>query len=245
MATEAGDAIPLHRHPKPHRELARRYRTQWKDKDYRIAVAASFFVFAGSVAASLLAGHFANTQASNPVDDLILSNVSVVNVDVLFVYGTFLFCVFVAVLAFAHPRRIPFTFFSLAIFFFIRAGFVMLTHIAPFPVQASPNFGGTIREYFFGSDLFFSGHTGSPFLMALIFWHEYRLRVAFLAWSVFFAGVVLLGHLHYSIDVASAYFITYSIFVLCEKWLPEYRALFYSDWPEEQIPEDQETATVV
>lgn len=231
---EAADTIPLHRHPKPHRELVRRYKHHWKDRDYRLAVAASLFVFAGSVAASLLAGHFANTHASNPVEDLILSNTPAMNVDFLFVYGTVVFCVFVAALAFAHPRRIPFVFFSLAIFFFIRACFITLTHIAPYPTQAEWTMGGTIRNYFFGSDLFFSGHTGSPFLMALIFWHEYRLRVAFLAWSVFFAGVVLLGHLHYSIDVASAYFITYTIFVLCERWLPEYRALFYSDWPEEE-----------
>ena len=236
---EAADSIPLHRHPRPHRELARRYKSQWRDKDYRLAAALSLLVFVGSVAASLLAGHFANRYASNPVDDLILSNTPAFNVDFLFVYGTALFVIFVASLAFAHPRRIPFTFFSLAIFFFIRAGFITLTHIAPFPEQAAVEFGSTIRHYFFGSDLFFSGHTGSPFLMALIFWHEYRLRIIFLAWSVFFAAVVLLGHLHYSIDVASAYFITYTIFVICERLLPDYRALFYSDWLEDAVPEPE------
>jgi membrane-associated phospholipid phosphatase len=38
-----------------------------------------------------------------------------------------------------------------------------------------------------------------------------------------FAIVVLLGHLHYSIDVLSAYFITFSVFHLCT-------FLFRKDW---------------
>ena len=44
------------------------------------------------------------------------------------------------------------------------------------------------------------------------------LRYLFLAWSVFFGIVVLLGHLHYTIDVLSAFFITYGI-VDIAKWL--------------------------
>ncbi len=41
----------------------------------------------------------------------------------------------------------------------------------------------------------------------------------FLDFSIVFAVVVLLGHLHYSIDVASAYFITFSIFSLAKERL--------------------------
>ena len=221
--------IPLRKHPAPHREIARRYKDHFKDKDYRAAVVSSFFIFLASLAASLAAGLFSKSHASNPVSDIVLSNTRVFNVDELFLYGTVLFVVFVGALAFAHPRRIPFTLHALALFFFIRAGFVCLTHIAPFPERAATDFGATIQKYFFGDDLFFSGHTGSPFLMALIFWREWRLRYVFLAWSVFFATVVLLGHLHYSIDVASAYFITYTIFCMAEWLFPEYRALFFSD----------------
>lgn len=231
---EALDTVPLHRHPRPHRELARRYREQFRNEDYRLAVALSVLALIASMGASLLAGHFSNTHASNPVADLILSNTPALHVDAFFVYGTFLFGIFVAAIAFAHPRRIPFTFMSLAVFFFVRAGFVTLTHIAPFPEQSATNFGGTIRHYFFGSDLFFSGHTGTPFLMALIFWESKQLRYTFLVWSIFFAAVVLLGHLHYSIDVASAFFITYSVFHLCETLFPGYRALFYSDLSDEE-----------
>lgn len=234
MESNQSNDLPLLRYPYPHRELVRRYREHFKDRDYRMAAIASFAALCGSIIASLMAGHFANVHASNYVEDIILSNTPALNLDTLFVFGTMLFTVFVGIVAFAHPRRIPFMFYSLALFFFIRAGFVTLTHIAPFPLRSDFDFGVTIRHYFFGSDLFFSGHTGSPFLMALLFWHEWRLRIMFLAWSVFFAFVVLLGHLHYSIDVASAFFITYTIYHIAQTLFPEYYALFYSDLPEDE-----------
>jgi membrane-associated phospholipid phosphatase len=67
--------------------------------------------------------------------------------------------------------------------------------------------------------------------MALIFWREKGLRYLFILWSVYMGIVVLLGHLHYSIDVASAYFITYSIFCIAVWLFPKDHKLFFSDVP--------------
>ena len=44
------------------------------------------------------------------------------------------------------------------------------------------------------------------------FWENNTLRYFYLAISVFFAYIVLVGHIHYSIDVFAAPFITYSIY---------------------------------
>jgi hypothetical protein len=93
-----------------------------------------------------------------------------------------------------------------------------MTHVGNFSTQAASTFGPAITRSFFGSDFFFSGHAGAPFLMALIFWDAPLLRYIFLAWSVFFSVIVLLGHLHYTIDVAAAYFITYGIYHIA-RWL--------------------------
>ncbi|HBB03313.1 TPA: hypothetical protein DCZ39_00140 [Patescibacteria group bacterium] len=50
-----------------------------------------------------------------------------------------------------------------------------------------------------------------PFLMALIFWKNKLMRYAFILAAMSFGIIVLLGHLHYSIDVLAAFFITYTI----------------------------------
>jgi membrane-associated phospholipid phosphatase len=54
--------------------------------------------------------------------------------------------------------------------------------------------------------------------MALIYWDDKPKRYLFLAWSVVFGATVLLGHLHYTIDVFAAFFITYGIYHLA-RWL--------------------------
>jgi hypothetical protein len=78
-----------------------------------------------------------------------------------------------------------------------------------------------VKEVWFtlqsGNDLFFSGHTGYPFLLALIFWNIPVLRYFFFLCSIAGGVVVLLGHLHYSIDVFSAFFIAYGVFEIAKK----------------------------
>src|SRR6185436_11646568 len=110
--------LPLHKHKSPHRELARRYKDHFARQDYRVAAVGSFLLFLASLFASILAGHFAKEVVTNPVADLVLSNTPALNVGGLFVYGTFLFVVFVGAISLAHPRRVPFIFISLALFFF-------------------------------------------------------------------------------------------------------------------------------
>jgi hypothetical protein len=106
---------------------------------------------------------------------------------------------------------LPFALKATALFLLVRAVFVALTHMAPSPIdpqKAAPFF----NSIFYGSDLFFSGHTGLPFLAALAFWHIPQWRAFYLAMTGFFGSVVLLGHYHYSIDVLAALFITHGVF---------------------------------
>ena len=176
----------------------------------RSAVQGAAFL-AASMIAIFAAVTYATVSASNHVTDLVLSNVGPLNVRFFFIYGTFTeFAVFGALLLW-RPNRLPFALKSMALFLLVRAVFVSLTHIAPFPIdpQKSAPF---LNSIFYGGDLFFSGHTGMPFLAALAFWHIPALRYFYLASTAFFGAIVLLGHYHYSIDVLAALFITHGIF---------------------------------
>lgn len=222
--------VPLYKTMAPLRELLRRYRAYFTKRDFRRALYLSMIFFAASVVASFYAINYANDVASNYVTDIILSNTPAFDVDGLFGYGTIALIAFIVLLVFTHPRRMPFTLNSMAAFYFIRSAFTSLTHLGPFPTLPPNGDWGTLLSHFlFGSDYFFSAHVGICFLMTLIFWDDKLLRYAFLAWSIYMAVVVLLGHYHYSIDVASAYFITYTIYVLCRKFFPTSLAIFESD----------------
>jgi hypothetical protein len=209
-------------------DIVNRYRACLFERSFQMSLVLSSVLFLMSIAMSFFAIQYATERASNSVTDIILSNIPAIDVDGFFVWGTLSLVVFSLFLLVANPQRVPFALNSLALFYFIRSIFVSLTHIGPFPILAGNEHWGTIAAHFlFGSDLFFSAHTGAPFLFALIFWHKKELRYIFLAWSVFMATVVLLGHYHYSIDVASAYFITYSIYHLAKFLFPKSFAIFH------------------
>lgn len=174
-----------------------------------------------SLVVNYYAGSYATLHESNAVHDIILDNIPVFDVDGLFVYGMVAFFTFVTALMIFRPRRMPFVLKAMSLFILVRSFFIILTHIGP-SAQAVIIPGDSIASYFtFTGDLFFSAHTGLPFLMALIYWDSKALRTFFLLTSMFMGVVVLLGHLHYSIDVFSAYFITYGIFQIAKRFFSD------------------------
>ncbi len=182
----------------------------------------------GSLVINYFAGTYATTRASNAVTDLVLNNIPVFDVDGIFVYGAIILWIFLIFIIIQKPHYIPFTLKSVSLFVIIRSLFVTLTHIGPFPTQIVISASYILNKLTFGGDLFFSGHTGLPFLFYLIFWHIKPLRYIFLSASIIFGVVVLLGHLHYSIDVLGAFFITYTIFHMAELLFPFERSLLFT-----------------
>jgi PAP2 superfamily C-terminal len=186
---------------------------QWSNPKILISALWGLLFLVLSLFINYLAGTYATNHMSNTVTDLILDHLPVFDVQTIFIDGIVWFFIFVGVLAALRPKRIPFVLKSFSLFIVIRSFFIILTHLAPISQQISLDVNSSIVNTFtFTGDLFFSGHTGLPFLMALVFWDEPWLRWIFMGMSVFFGVVVLLGHLHYSIDVFSAYFITFGIF---------------------------------
>lgn len=152
-----------------------------------------------------------------PVADIILDNIPTFNLVFFYVYGALIIMglLFLYPLIFkAEKLHVVISQFSLLIM--VRGFFITLTHLA-LPLGALqfnvPKFLFLIN---YSNDLFFSGHTAMPFLGFLLFKGD-KIRYLFLALSIFMACVVLLMHVHYSIDVFSAFFITYGTFKIGEK----------------------------
>src|SRR6185312_727543 len=113
--------VPLYRERAPHRALWHRYRAHLSERDYRMALYSSLLFFAASVVVSFYAINYANEVASNYVADIVLSNFPAFDVDGFFGYGTILLIAFVTLLLLSHPKRIPFSLYSLGTFYYIRS----------------------------------------------------------------------------------------------------------------------------
>lgn len=203
-----------------------KYKTHFKNREFVGSAIFSIVLLIISLIVNFYAGLYATASASNAVTDLILSNIRVYDVDSIFVYGPLFLWIFVALLIIKEPNKIPFTLKSIAVFTLVRSLFITLTHIGEFPTSLVVN-STLMSKFTSGGDLFFSGHTGLPFLMALVFWQQKSLRYIFIVASIVFGATVLMAHVHYSIDVLSAFFITYTIFHISEFLFRKDRKLFY------------------
>lgn len=186
--------------------------------------------------AALFIQKYADLYVSNLkgiyVGDLILDHIPTLDLDIFIVQGALLLSFISIVLLILKPRYILFTVKSVALFIIIRSFFISLTHLGVDPHQLkldTDNIGYNLYNYLFNTsgDFFFSGHTGLPFLMFLIFWHEKIWRNFFLLISIIFGISVLFAHIHYSIDVFAAPFMVYGIFTISRKiFLKDYELIF-------------------
>ena len=200
----------------------------FSDKAFRNSCIVGGIFFVISLIVNYYAAIYASERMSNSVADIILSNFPALPVNSIFSYGPIIFWGVITYMCVTKPKRIPLTLKSIAVFVIVRSAFISMTHLGPFPdAIATSQWDWNFLKTFFnstnlflfssGGDLFFSGHTGLPFLMTLVFWDYKPMRIFCLISAIIFATVVLLGHLHYTIDVASAFFITYTIYIISTK----------------------------
>jgi hypothetical protein len=207
-----------------------RHKDFWeKDNFFLVLGGFSFLILA--IILKYVSDKYVDSAISTPVGDLILNNIPTFNVDDFVILGTLAFILLIFILFLTRPKTWSFSLKAFSLFIIIRAFFVSLTHLGTNLHQVIMDtnaFGYGFYNFLFYSktDFFFSGHTGIPFLLALIFYKEKKLRYFFFACSFVFGTTMLLGHLHYSIDVFAAPFITYTIFIIAKKLFKKDYELF-------------------
>lgn len=194
--------------------LIKRYRDLSQKEHYAYHALSGFILLIISFIVVHYAATYATEVAGAFVRDLFLDHLPLWDVNVLHIHVALTFWLLLTLYLFTQPQWLPFVTKTAAVFILVRSGFICLTHLgAPENLLTIPN---NMASYvLFDGDLFFSGHVGGPFLMLLIFWEQIVLRSICLIATLFFSMTVLIGHIHYSIDVFAAPFIAYGVYQFC------------------------------
>ncbi len=204
-----------------HRTMLQNWFKDWKVEisEYKYLILISIACLILSAIMSIFASTYVDRIHVVAVPDLILDNIPAINLNILFSYS------FVTLLVLLTVYSIVFRvkeFHKVALLFSLlvltRSMFITLTHLgAPPEALLGGNAPGIYELFNFRNDLFFSGHAAMPFMAFLIFRKELIGKI-FLILTVILSATVLLMHIHYSIDVFSAFFITYGVYKFGE-WL--------------------------
>lgn len=214
------------------KDIAHRYRAFFSDPASLLSLSTALIFLLGSLVVNYFASQYAFVSQSNSVSDILLDNLPVIHMEDAFITGTLTFIIFIFFLLIIQPQKISFVIKTVALFVITRSLFITLTHLGPSPLNTLTAPGEIGRAFTSGADLFFSGHTGMPFLFALMYWYNAKLRYIFLASSILAGAGVLLGHIHYSIDVASAFFITYGVYIIARQAFPRDLEEFNKKYPQ-------------
>jgi hypothetical protein len=208
----------------------------WRNEifEYRYLILLSLLIVVIATFLDYFSGVYVSTTKVAHVPDLILDHFGPYDVSFFYTYGYMLLCItlFLYPLLF-HIRTLHMVISQFSFLVVLRAVFLIFTHLQT-PLDAIPvSFPWIFSGLNFKNDMFFSGHTAIPFLGFFLF--KGKIRYFFLCGSIFMAIVVLATHAHYSIDVFSAFFITYCCYkignVVLEKGEP-----FIKRPPPSQIP---------
>lgn len=155
-------------------------------------------------------GTYVTATPGAKVPDLILDRLPSLDLSFLFIYG------YMALLVamFCYPfffrvRMLHVVIFQFSLLLTLRSLFMLFTHLETPAGSVPVHFPGCFSNLYFENDMFFSGHTAMPFLGFYLF-RPSRFRYVFLVGALVMGAVVLAMHVHYSIDVLAAFFMTYS-----------------------------------
>lgn len=162
-----------------------------------------------------LAGNYVLGVKGVSAPDILLDNLPTIDLHFIYTYGIIFVLGFLIIYTFIFRIKLFHELLcQISFLIILRAAFMILTHLSN-PADALQFM---VPKYLFflnfQNDLFFSAHTALPFLGFLFF--KNKIRYFFLASSVIMGLTVLLMHVHYTIDVVSAFFIAYCSFSMVE-----------------------------
>lgn len=192
-----------------------------KNKSYQKSLAIGILLVIIAIVINQVMLSYTDQRDGVQIPDPIIDNLPTYNLFFIRTLIPVLTLFLLIYLCYKSPKKIPFMAKSIGLMYIVRYFFMFLLSLKSHPEKVylgEINFFSSLIPYN-GNDLFFSGHVALPFISALLFWQNKKVRNSFLILT-FFAGIVtLLSKTHYSIDVFAAIPITYAVYKFSEKYL--------------------------
>ncbi len=192
----------------------------------RHLLALSSLFFGVALLADYCCGAYVTARPGVKVPDLILDHLPTLDLSFLFTYGymALILGMFLYPL-WRCPRMLHVVAIQFSLLLILRSLFMVFMHVSTPADSVAVHFPGFFSRFYFENDMFFSGHTAMPFLGFYLF-RPHRLRYVYLGGSIVMGMAALAMHVHYSIDVFGAFFMTYGSYqmgsVLLRKLDPAY-----------------------
>lgn len=163
--------------------------------------------------------NFAESQSCISLNDFLHPSFEAINLSSVIFSITYLPVIIFLITSIKKPDRL--NFFAIA-YILITATRIITIYIFPLcePIGAIPLEDKLLNSIFYsngycGIDLFYSGHTATIFMLALILPNPFKSILIFL--SLTLGTMLILQKVHYSIDIIAAFPITILCFYLTRK----------------------------
>lgn len=197
------------------------WKEAWKDPRFRIKTLAGSFVLIALLASLPFFFTIIEQREGSTLNDWLLKRIPPVDVSVItfiIIWGmTFFICFRSA----QKPAIFVVMMLSLVLLLLSRMLTIWFIPLNPpeglIPLKdpiSSIFYGGT--QVFITKDLFYSGHTSTQFLIFLCLERK-KDKILALAATLLVGMLVLIQHVHYTIDVVAAFVLTYFIYLLGRK----------------------------
>jgi hypothetical protein len=207
-----------------------RWRLAWKEQKFKQLTLIGIVFFIITLVSLPFFFNYIQQREGSQINDFLLNQIRPRNVSNL----VFSIIWSMAVLTLIRCIQQP-SIFLMFLWGFILLSFSRMISIIAVPLNPPDNLLeliDPISNTFYGSkfvtkDLFYSGHTATQFLMFLCLKNKWD-KLATLISTFLIGALVLVQHIHYTIDVLAAPILTYLVFILVKKIItPALESLSY------------------